>query len=346
MHPAAPRTSSSRRARCAESTTDDVRDLRGAASSGANGPAELLRRGVLMLMRRNASACTGSASFMPAMLKLLMRPSALDIGATISSSGSAARSRAKGMPIASLSTTAEPEGASMASCSSSSWKRHTQHSGSPGATEKPASGVRSRRVMPRRSRASSAYPSAAPPFMRPNRMMTTSNSSLSFVMMSPKLKDVRSLSEHIGMDGFCAPAKSVKWRHAHCVGPSADTQPAPRNACRTGCSQQRADSKRGTARTHLLDVVPVAGRVVVLAQQRAARAGQHQHGRRGDVGVAGDGRVVKRTRGVGKDDCRAIQVAAVQHRHRAGGLVEQRPRNAPRARHVRVAGHAEVGGPG
>ena len=172
-HPAASRTSSSRRARCAETTTDDVRDLRGAASSGANGPAELLRRGVLMLKRWNASACTGSASFMPAMLKLLMRPSALDIGATISSSGSAARRRAKGMPITSLSTTAEPEGASMASCSSSSWKRQMWQSGSPGATEKPASGVRSRCVMWRRSRASSAYPSAAPPFIRPNKMMTT-----------------------------------------------------------------------------------------------------------------------------------------------------------------------------
>ena len=48
--------------------------------------------------------------------------------------------------------------------------------------------------------------------------------------MSPKVKEVMSLSEHIGMDGALAPAKSVKWRQAQaCTG--AATQPAPTNAC-------------------------------------------------------------------------------------------------------------------
>ena len=146
---------------------------------------------------------------MPLRLNTCLRPMALHSALDTISSGSAARRRTYGTPRMADRTTAEPLGASMSSCSGSSVKRHTQQSGSPGGEKKPASGCRRRRTTSARARASSAQPSAAPPFMSPNRMSTTSNSIFSLLTMSPKEKEVRSDGEHIGMDGLLELAKSV-----------------------------------------------------------------------------------------------------------------------------------------
>jgi hypothetical protein len=53
-------------------------------------------------------------------------------------------------------------------------------------------------------------------------------------------KDVMMESEPIAILGLRAEAKSVRWRHMHCVGPSATTQPPPANACLTASQLQLA----------------------------------------------------------------------------------------------------------
>ena len=45
--------------------------------------------------------------------------------------------------------------------------------------------------------------------------------------------------------GARADAKSVKWRHMHCVGPVLDMQPPPTNACGNKLAHQNR-----TARAH------------------------------------------------------------------------------------------------
>jgi hypothetical protein len=49
--------------------------------------------------------------------------------------------------------------------------------------------------------------------------------------MSPGERLVMSDSEQVAILGVRADAKSVRWRHMHCVGLSATTQPPPTNAC-------------------------------------------------------------------------------------------------------------------
>ncbi len=111
-----------------------------------------LRRPFLLLAVLLRAACAAS---MPLREKACLRPSAAASVVLSISSGSAARRRANGMPMTSLSATAVPCGASSSSDSSSSCRRHTQQSGSPLATLKPASGALRRSMTEARRRASS-----------------------------------------------------------------------------------------------------------------------------------------------------------------------------------------------
>ena len=125
-----------------------------ASVSFSSSPAATLLRLAPRVLRRFDACCIRTLT-MPLREKACLRPSAAERGVPRSSSGSAARNLANGRPMISLSTTAVPLGASSSSLSSSSCRRHTQQSGSPGTAENPASGAFMRSMVRLRARASS-----------------------------------------------------------------------------------------------------------------------------------------------------------------------------------------------
>ena len=67
--------------------------------------------------------------------------------------------------------------------------------------------------------------------MKPNSTITTMKRNFSLVTMSPGFNASISLAEQVAILGLRAAAKSVRWRHMHCVESPAETQPPPLNDC-------------------------------------------------------------------------------------------------------------------
>ena len=178
-------------------------------------------------MRCRAAASVAWSSLMRCTDSPYLRPTAWASFPGISSSGRAVRRRAKGMPKTAQRCTAVPSGASTSLSISLCSRCHSHSPLAP--SRKPHSGRMRRARSFFFSSRSRPWPMKAPMFMPPHRTMTMANRSLILVMMSPGLMPARLLREAVLVFGFLALAKSVKWRHMHCVGP-LNTQPGPWNA--------------------------------------------------------------------------------------------------------------------
>lgn len=155
---------------------------------------------------RSSWRCCLMAPSMPDRDRHALRPSAAPNPVANSSSGSAARRRAKGMPMTAQTSVAEPDGA----CSSASAaSRRNDHVSAPSECRTyPMAGCLSRDTTWRRSRASKAAPSAAPTSITPAKADTRISSSRSLVVRSAGVTRNRSEAKQEGKLGVVAKEKS------------------------------------------------------------------------------------------------------------------------------------------